>query len=564
MNYWIISTDKWLEANRNKLLGECSIMSADGVSILYTRDGRFEADQLYSASDGGFIASDGVILNLSELKSKYNTHNLAGVIKCSDERLGESFFSDFVGPFSGARIKNGVITVWCNQTGDAPVFYYDGEFFSASDDFNLIIRQLKLHGIEYSFDENAALAVMTFGYQIDGSTMVSEIKRLEPGKYIRRENGCSEIKQYHRFSFDELNISFDEAVNEIDRGFRAALKRCFDKDIEYGYAHMADMSAGLDTRMVNWVAKEMGYGEISNFHYSQSCSDERRYAEAVSLRLGNNFMAMPLDNVKFIYDIDKLIHMNYGLTVYCGITGGERMLSCVGFERFGLEHTGQLENLTSYGNTDAHVPPITTDLRYTDTVSYKVPEKILARYENNEEFSYYTRGFLGTLSTHLIRRHYTYAVAPFIDRDFFELCARIPLRYRQNRRLYWQWLNRFYPEAAAMHSSRDPDRSLKNYYLYKFKRLAYGVYKKVLCGIGLSKTAQNPNGMNPFDYWYDTIPEMREFVHGYYSDTVSLLSGYPETLDRVKALIDSPKAMDKMLALTVLGAAKAYFSIEEQ
>ena len=70
--------------------------------------------------------------------------------------------------------------------------------------------------------------------------------------------------------------------------------------------------------------------------------------------------------------------------------------------------------------------------------------------------------------------------------------------------------------------------------------------------------------MNPFDYWYDTIPEMREFVHGYYSDTISLLSGYPETLDRVKALIDSPKAMDKMLALTVLGAAKAYFSIEEQ
>lgn len=564
MNYWIISTDRELEANRNNLLDGCSIMSAHDVSILYTRDGRFERDQLFSAFGDGFIASDGVILNLSELKSKYGVNELSEVIHRAEKQFGESFFSEYIGPFSGARVKNEVITVWCNQTGDAPVFYYDGEFFSASDDFNLIVRQLKLHGIEYRFDENAALAVMTFGYQIDGSTMISEIKRLEPGKYIQRENGYSEIKQYHRFSFDELDISFDEAVNEIDKGFRAALKRCFDKDIEYGYAHMADMSAGLDTRMVNWVARDMGYNGISNFHYSQNCSDERKYAEAVSLRLGNDFMAMPLDNVKFIYDIDKLIDMNYGLTVYCGITGGERMLSCVGFEHFGLEHTGQLENLTSYGNTDTHVPPITTDLRYTDTVSYKVPEELLAQYENNEEFSYYTRGFLGTLSTHLIRRHYTYAVAPFIDRDFFELCARIPLRYRKNRKLYWAWLNRFYPEAAAMHSSRDPDRSPKNYYIYKLKRMAYSAYKKVLCAFGLSKTAQNPNGMNPFDYWYDTIPEMREFVQHYYSDTISLLKGYPKTESCVEMLIGSPKAMDKMLALTVLGAAKAYFGAEEQ
>lgn len=564
MNYWIISTDRELEANRNNLLDGCSIMSAHDVSILYTRDGRFERDQLFSAFGDGFIASDGVILNLSELKSKYGVNELSEVIHRAEKQFGESFFSEYIGPFSGARVKNEVITVWCNQTGDAPVFYYDGEFFSASDDFNLIVRQLKLHGIEYSFDENAALAVMTFGYQIDGSTVISEIKRLEPGKYIQRENGYSEIKQYHRFSFDELDISFDEAVNEIDKGFRAALKRCFDKDIEYGYAHMADMSAGLDTRMVNWVARDMGYNGISNFHYSQNCSDERKYAEAVSLRLGNDFMAMPLDNVKFIYDIDKLIDMNYGLTVYCGITGGERILSCVGFEHFGLEHTGQLENLTSYGNTDTHVPPITTDLRYTDTVSYKVPEELLAQYENNEEFSYYTRGFLGTLSTHLIRRHYTYAVAPFIDRDFFELCARIPLRYRKNRKLYWAWLNRFYPEAAAMHSSRDPDRSPKNYYIYKLKRMAYSAYKKVLCAFGLSKTAQNPNGMNPFDYWYDTIPEMREFVQHYYSDTISLLKGYPKTESCVEMLIGSPKAMDKMLALTVLGAAKAYFGAEEQ
>ena len=85
----------------------------------------------------------------------------------------------------------------------------------------------------------------------------------------------------------------------------------------------------------------------------------------------------------------------------------------------------------------------------------------------------------------------------------------------------------------------------------------------MLCGIGLSKTAQNPNGMNPFDYWYDTIPELREFVYEYYSDAISLLSDYPETLNCVKILIDSPKAMDKMLALTVLGAAKAYFGVEE-
>lgn len=562
MNTWIAAWNADRSEFSSKLFASYHKMDFQGVTVFFCRDGRFVNDQLFSSSCGELIISDGVLLNLAELKEKYDAATLEQLIELLKAENGELFFSAFVGPFCGFRVNSsGDIYAWGNQTGDAPIFYYNGEKFSCvSNDFNLIFTLLKERKIAYHFDENSALQVMTFGFMVDDGTMIEEVKRLQPGRYLKHSDMRFNIDRYHRFSFGREELSFEECVDRIDSGFRAALKRCFDKDLEYGLEHMADMSAGLDTRMVNWVARDMGYNGIVNFHYSQSDSDESRFASAVSKRLGNDFHGYNLDNVRFIYDIDKIISMNYGLAVFCGITGGEHMLSCINFNKFGLEHTGQLENLSSYCNTDTHVQVQSfAALRYSSTLDYSVPETLAAQYKNSEEFYYYVRGFQGILSTHLTRRHYTYAVAPFIDRDFFEFCSNLPMEFKKDHKLYWAWIEQYYSEAVKFPTSQKKKMSNHYFFFYRINRKLKLMFRLLKKGLGLSESAENKNDMNPFEYWYDSKPELREFIARYYRDTRPILDIYSLTAERVDILMHSSRVMDKMLALTVLGAAKAYF-----
>lgn len=66
------------------------------------------------------------------------------------------------------------------------------------------------------------------------------------------KDGSKEITQY--YSLDNSHVKQDmtaeDAVELIDRYFRQAVKREFDKDKEYGYEHLVDLSGGLDSRMV--------------------------------------------------------------------------------------------------------------------------------------------------------------------------------------------------------------------------------------------------------------------------------------------------------------------------
>lgn len=52
--------------------------------------------------------------------------------------------------------------------------------------------------------------------------------------------------------------------------FKNAIKRAFEKDLEYGYKHLVALSGGLDSRMTAWVAHTMGYTNMLNYTFSQT------------------------------------------------------------------------------------------------------------------------------------------------------------------------------------------------------------------------------------------------------------------------------------------------------
>ena len=82
----------------------------------------------------------------------------------------------------------------------------------------------------------------------------------------------------------------------IDKTFQRALKRELDKDKEYGYRSLIDISGGMDARTISFVAKALGYKEITNICYSQMNAYERKIAEKLVRELGNDYIFKALDN----------------------------------------------------------------------------------------------------------------------------------------------------------------------------------------------------------------------------------------------------------------------------
>lgn len=81
--------------------------------------------------------------------------------------------------------------------------------------------------------------------------------------------------------------------------------------------------------------------------------------------------------------------------------------------------------------------------------------------------------------------------------------------------------------------------------------------------IGLPIKKNVSNHMNPFDYWYETDPQLRKFIQQYYDDYSALLMGFNDTYARIESLIKSNRTIDKLLALTVISTFKAYFCSED-
>ena len=201
---------------------------------------RFEHDHLNVNNEDYAIVVDGLILNQHGLRDQYRTFD---------------FFTEFRGPFTGLYYDKHAqkAVVFTNQTGDSAVFYYLSETLQAfSSNFNMLLDFLHQQQIPIHLDEKAAHWMLTFGYLIDEATFAHEIKRLRAGKALYLEQGQWTERRYHLFDSNLLNITEDEAIERIDVLFRQAVKRCFDKDLEYGYTqHLVDMSAGMDSRMVN-------------------------------------------------------------------------------------------------------------------------------------------------------------------------------------------------------------------------------------------------------------------------------------------------------------------------
>ena len=74
---------------------------------------------------------------------------------------------------------------------------------------------------------------------LDDSTIIRNVKRILPGHMVVIRDGIVENRQYYNMNHIETQeMSEEEAIERLDKAFRNAIRREFEKDIEYGYRHL--------------------------------------------------------------------------------------------------------------------------------------------------------------------------------------------------------------------------------------------------------------------------------------------------------------------------------------
>lgn len=539
----------------------------DGYNIFLNVMNKFEKDTIFRFEEGKICLLDGVILNKKELLDEKQE----SIWQTLFEKLAlqEDFPSVLRGSFNGIiydRDKN-KFTVYTNHVGDRPVYYYfDKDKMLIASNYNYMLKVLKYNNIFLSVNQMAAKYMVTYGYMLEDVTFCKEIHRLLPGTKLNiKGNNVEEyelIRYYQVNNEEDLSITEEQAIELVDQGFRKAVKREFEKDEEYGYKHLVDLSGGLDSRMVSWVANDMGYKDQLNISYCKEGYYDEKISKEIAKYLNHEYMFKYLDDKKFLYDIEEITEKNFCAATYFGITGGNRLLKSLNMGIFGLEHTGQIGDAilsTFYQKkADNFSAPVFGEKVYSCYLKCEFDESILKKYKNKELFAINERGFLGACSSHFIRQNYTEVSSPFFDVDFMDICLSIPFEIRKNHNLYLKWIEKKYPDALQFVWEKTRVK-MTNGWRVKSKIKMIGIKIKHIIEKYVMKK-QYTDAMNPFEYWYSQDEKIREFLNNYYRENKEYLMKLEENdRNRIQNMFEHSNAIDKMLVLTAIAGVKKIY-----
>ncbi len=555
----------WLAASRNLKITCLGKYIDLGVCVQYQNLlGKFPRDQI-SISNAEYVCFlDGYVYNKEAFLCPEGFGRWQESFACSLSKDPASHFGRLRGAFGGYFYdkETNRVTAYTDHVSNKALYYYvDGDRWILSNYVDFIVRVLRANGIAGHFDETAARYMLSYGYMLDDSTYVKEIRRLLPGCYITITPDGADITQYYKLRCHEQPMTEDEALEKLDAAFRQAVAREFEKDKEYGYRHLVDLSAGLDSRMVCWVAHDMGYTEQTNLAYSKLGYRDDIISGKIAKKLGHEYLFRALDDVRWMYDVDEMTLKNNGAAICHGMTGGNRMLQSINMERYGIEHTGIIvgATMTSYcrDRAAAYAKPRYGLNTYSTKLGYTFDEKVLAQYETQEEFAMNTRGLLGMQVSYMTRQNYIECTAPSADVDLLETAFSIPFEYRMDNRLYLRWIEEKYPGAAAFGWEKwggvKPKRS--HIFFRKVKttqRLVAGYFSRLL-------HRPDPDSMNPMDYWYERDEKVRTYLDGMYEKRIGSAVLPRELADDMRRLYEEGNFVEKSLVLTVLSAVYLYF-----
>ncbi|WP_445958142.1 hypothetical protein [Yeosuana sp.] len=532
---------------------------------------KFNKDTCYFESDDYLIILDGIILNKTDFFNKELNSWEACLISLYKEK-GPEFYNMFRGSFCGVffdKTQNKWI-VFQDHIGSKNIYFSEIESgsYMFSNQIAEIYKTRKALGVKETLDVNAVYMLLSYGYMLENYTLSKDIKKILPGTYVKIEkNQLSHHTYYKLNNKTNTSLTEDEAIEQMDVLFRQAIKRQFDKDLEYGYKHFVALSGGLDSRMTTWVANKMGYTNQLNFTFSQSDYLDETIPKAIAQNLKHEWIFKALDNGLFLYNPDEITLISGGNALYHGLAHGFSLYKLIAFNQLGISHSGQLGDVV-FGSFNKMQEHQTSYNPFTGTYSNRLlnrivfKENITSKYENAELFSMYQRGFNGANEGLMPIQQYTETMSPFYDIDVLNFAMTIPVKYRSKQKIYKKWILKKYPDAAQYIWEKTGEKiSTPSIYIKNKEITFYKLITKALLKIGIKKSGYNSkNNMNPLEYWLCTNKELKQYLDNYFTSHINLIEDFQLKEDCITHYTTG-NGIEKMQVISLLSALKLFFSI---
>lgn len=117
-------------------------------------------------------------------------------------------------------------------------------------------RALRAGGWAGDIDDKAVAEYLEFGFVTDRRTIYRGLTKVPAASIVRWHDGVLETREYWTPPVEQTSDapSFEEAVEETERLFLAAVRRRLDADVPVG----ALLSGGVDSGLVCWAVRQLG------------------------------------------------------------------------------------------------------------------------------------------------------------------------------------------------------------------------------------------------------------------------------------------------------------------
>lgn len=367
-----------------------------------------------------------------------------------------------------------------------PLYYcVEGSSIHISTDFNRLAKVCKksLDGIT-----NGLIEYYHLGTNLSEHTAVDGIFSVPKGAYIKFDGQHLEQEYYYILPSDEVNISFDDTVDSFAELWKNNLKALDSETFKFGLG----FTGGVDSRLIlaGWprreklitftggnpqnpdyilarhIATKLGLAD-SHFLEDYRKSDKLRgYAEI--LKISDN--PLLLNSGQFIDQYEFRKEMNFtfeliGLTDFIGGIHFYRERSSV-IDTIKESLPLRLENINSedefrtliyYGLRNNIFEDILT---FVDNESYQnhikssiglinkqinefeIKEKYLERFRH----IYKIENLL--VWNRISGRKYNEILAPQMNISCTDFASKIPLKYRNNRKILYEYLKKYHPDLS--------------------------------------------------------------------------------------------------------------------
>ena len=553
---WFAENDGRAEA----LGAELSAGANGGFFCTIADEQKFPDDCLCEENERYIVRCEGCILNSVSLAAEQGGSLFAAVIRLYESGGAELLCRTLKGAYALAIFDRhtGRLTVTNDLLSKRQVFYYDGgDMLCWSTSFFEVCNAVKKLGCTLTADPVSVSMMLHYRYMLEDYTYAREISYLKAFRYLTALEGKTCVTDLP-VPPTEQPVSKEEACARLDELFMNATRLQYAKNAQYGYAQIASLSGGMDSKAVFLCGMRAGYAADRAFTYAEPGSLDETIPQAIAADYGIPHIFHSIARGNFIKNREEMISGGEGFAYYAGTTGLCGTAASMRTDDAGIIHAGigggeimGDVNVVLSGK-EAHRQRFDTfvaSLELDSENAGALTAKLTARYDSWNAFIN-----INDLRqcVNLIRTSQRWFVpfSPFLDEEFFCYAMGIPVAMRAGRSLYCEWCTEYMSNPYVSTSDFITSREVRQRGV-KLRRLWHRVTRRLSTMTG----KRSRRDMNPFNYWDKTNPELRTAMDDMLAgDLAAIGSRHSHVISGLEQRYSSGGIIDRLCVLTVTWA----------